>query len=75
MMMKGFTAWSTKPRLYKSSTKLAPIATIPFMTNGEIIRSVSFLRKWTNTRNVPGMEKVRFRDWYNKRKERGKNNG
>ncbi|MDF2556695.1 MAG: iron-sulfur protein [Bacillales bacterium] len=72
LIMKGFTAWTTKPRLYKSSTKLAPIATIPFMTEGEITRGVSFLKKWTNTRNLTGMEKVRFRDWYKKRQKEGK---
>ncbi len=75
MAMKGFQYGAGSPVLYKIGTKLAPLLTTPFVTEGMITNGPGPIRPWTETRNLPEPNKERFRDWFRKREREAKTDG
>lgn len=70
MMMKGFEAVAKRSKMFHTATNLAPTLAKPFTKDDTIQKGPFLLRHWTEARNLPAPQKVRFRDWY-RRREKG----
>ncbi|WP_043933531.1 LutB/LldF family L-lactate oxidation iron-sulfur protein [Bacillus sp. EB01] len=71
LLMKAFGFGASSPGLYKLGTKMAPSAMNPFMAGDKITKGPGPLKAWTDTRDFPGPNKERFRDWFKNREKGG----
>ncbi|MDR7239212.1 LutB/LldF family L-lactate oxidation iron-sulfur protein [Neobacillus drentensis] len=69
--MSGAGMVLSRPWMYKLGTSVAPLMTKPLMVDGKIKKGVSVLKGWTDKRDLPALEKTRFRDWYESRSKGG----
>ncbi|ALC91190.1 amino acid dehydrogenase [Bacillus sp. FJAT-18017] len=71
LLMKAYGFGASSPGLYKLGTKMAPAAMNPFMAGDKITKGPGPLKAWTDTRDFPGPNKERFRDWFKNREKGG----
>lgn len=72
LAMKAFGLGAASPTLYKLGSKVAPTAMSPFTVGDKISKGAGPLKAWTEIREFPAPNKVRFRDWFKNREKGGK---
>ncbi|MGJ3416525.1 LutB/LldF family L-lactate oxidation iron-sulfur protein [Bacillus sp. Je.9.29.b] len=69
MAMKMFGMGASTPGVYQFGTKAAPVLMNRMASNGQISKGIGPLKNWTDIRDLPAPNKVRFRDWFKKRQK------
>jgi L-lactate dehydrogenase complex protein LldF len=69
--MSGAGMVLSRPWMYNLGTGVAPLVTKPLMEDGKIKKGIGILKGWTDKRDMPALEKTRFRDWYASRSKGG----
>ncbi|MGG1883660.1 LutB/LldF family L-lactate oxidation iron-sulfur protein [Bacillus safensis subsp. safensis] len=67
--MKMFGMGASTPGVYQFGTKAAPVLMNRMASNGQISKGIGPLKNWTDIRDLPAPNKVRFRDWFKKRQK------
>lgn len=72
VLFKGAGTFLGGSGIYGFGTKMAPAFMKLMSKNGKITKGFGVLNAWTDSRDLPVMEKEKFRDWFEKRKKGGK---